>query len=104
MYPDLTVDLLLADTNVALFIERIDLAIRLGLLTDSTLIAQQLMQTRYFVCTSPQHFKQWGHSKILSDIENHNGLLFPLVGFHSRWRFRAIDRQESELRTNERPW
>jgi len=97
MYPDLTVDLLLTDTNVDLFTERIDLAIRLGLLADSTLIAQQLMQTHYFVCASPQYLKQKGHPKSPSDIENHDCLLFPLAGFRSRWRFKNSDQEENEV-------
>ncbi|KAM3098246.1 LysR substrate-binding domain-containing protein [Phormidesmis sp. 146-12] len=96
-YPDLTVDLFLTDTTVDLFTERIDLAIRLGLLTDSTLIAQQLMQTRYFVCASPQYLNQKGHPKIPSDIENHTCLLFPLAGFRSRWRFKNRDQEETEV-------
>jgi DNA-binding transcriptional LysR family regulator len=97
MYPDLTIDLVLTDANVDLFAERIDLAIRLGLLADSTSIAQQLIQTRYFICASPQYLKQWGHPKIPSDIEKHNCLLFPLAGFRSKWRFRNRDREESEV-------
>jgi DNA-binding transcriptional LysR family regulator len=97
MYPDLTVDLVLTDANVDLFAERIDLAIRLGLLADSTLIAQQLMQTRYFVCASSQYLKQSGYPQFPNDIENHNCLLFPLGGFRSKWKFRNADQQESEV-------
>lgn len=97
LYPDLTVDLFLTDANVDLFTERIDLAIRLGLLVDSTLIAQQLMQSRYFVCASPQYLKQWGHPKSPNGIKQHNCLLFPLTGFRSRWRFRDINGRESEV-------
>jgi DNA-binding transcriptional LysR family regulator len=97
MYPDLTVDLLLTDTMVDLFTERIDLAIRLGLLADSTLIAQQLMQTRYFVCASPQYLQQWGHPKLPGDIEDHNCLLFPLAGFRTQWRFRDQHQAEAEV-------
>ncbi|MBW4471548.1 MAG: LysR family transcriptional regulator [Stenomitos rutilans HA7619-LM2] len=97
MYPDLTVDLLLTDTNVDLFTERIDLAIRLGLLADSTLVAQQLMKTRYFVCASPQYLQQWGHPKNPGDIEQHHCLLFPLAGFRSRWRFKHSDQEETEV-------
>jgi DNA-binding transcriptional LysR family regulator len=97
MYPDLTIDLLLTDTNVDLFSERIDLAIRLGMLADSTLIAQQLMQTHYFVCASPQYLQQWGHPEKPSDIEQHHCLLFPLAGFRSRWRFKNRDREETEV-------
>jgi DNA-binding transcriptional LysR family regulator len=97
MYPDLTVDLLLTDTTVDLFTERIDLAIRLGLLADSTLIAQQLMKTHYFVCAGPQYLKQTGYPKTPSDIELHNCLLFPLAGFRSRWRFKNSNREETEV-------
>jgi DNA-binding transcriptional LysR family regulator len=97
LYPDLTVDLVLTDTTVDLFTERIDLAIRLGLLADSTLIAQRLMQTRYFVCASPQYLQQCGHPEKPSEIEQHNCLLFPLVGFRSKWRFRDTDQVESEV-------
>jgi DNA-binding transcriptional LysR family regulator len=97
MYPALTLDLVLTDVNIDLFTERIDLAIRLGLLADSTLIAQQLMQTRYFVCASPQYLKQWEHPEILGDIEKHNCLLFPLAGFRSKWRFRNRDQEECEV-------
>lgn len=97
MYPDITIDLLLIDRNIDLFTEHIDLAIRLGLLADSTLIAQQLIKTNYFVCASPQYLQQKGHPKIPSDIENHHCLLFPLPGFRSKWRFRNIDREDSEV-------
>ena len=77
MYPDLTVDLLLTDAVVDVFAERVDLAVRLGLLADSTLIAQQLMRTYYRVCASPNYLQRYGHPEHPSDIEAHNCLLFP---------------------------
>jgi DNA-binding transcriptional LysR family regulator len=97
MYPDLTVDLLLSDAVVDIFAERIDLAVRLGLLADSSLIAQQLMQTHYYVCASLQYLKQYGYPKKPNDIEQHNCLLFPLSGFRSRWIFRDKKGKESEV-------
>ncbi|WP_008311711.1 LysR family transcriptional regulator [Leptolyngbya sp. PCC 6406] len=97
IYPDLVIDLVLTDTNVDLFAEHIDLAIRLGLLADSTLIVQQLLQTRYSVCASPQYLKQSGYPQCPSDITNHNCLLFPLAGFRSKWKFRDIEQNESEI-------
>lgn len=90
-YPDLAVDLLLTDAVVDVFAERIDLAIRLGLLTDSTLVAQQLMRTRYRVCASPQYLQRCGQPQQPDDIEHHNSLLFPLPGFRSRWIFKNRD-------------
>ncbi|MEO1400658.1 MAG: LysR family transcriptional regulator [Cyanobacteria bacterium J06635_1] len=91
LYPDLTVDLLLTDTRVDLFSERIDLAVRLGLLADSTLIAQRLMQVCYRVCASSQYLQQSGHPQQPNDIEAHHCLLFPLPGFRTRWIFRDKD-------------
>ena len=87
-YPELTVDLLLTDSVVDLFTERIDVAIRLGQLTDSTLIIQKLMETRYSVCVSPDYLERFGTPKIPQDIEQHNCLLFPLSGFNTRWIFK----------------
>ncbi|MBE9014637.1 LysR family transcriptional regulator [Chroococcidiopsis sp. CCALA 051] len=97
MYPDLTVDLLLTDAIVDLLAERIDVAVRLGPLADSTLIAQQLMRTRYSVCASPDYLKRWGQPQKLSDVEQHNCLLFPLAGFRSRWIFMDKNGDKSEI-------
>ncbi|NEP12917.1 MAG: LysR family transcriptional regulator [Symploca sp. SIO2C1] len=97
MYPELTVDLLLTDAVVDLLAERIDVAIRLGLLADSTLIAQQLLRTYYRVCASPQYLQQCGYPQQPKDIQQHNCLLFPLPGFRSRWIFRNSKGITSEV-------
>lgn len=97
LYPELTLDLLLTDANVDFFAERIDLAIRLGLLADSSLIAQQLMRTYYSVCASPHYLQQCGPLEDPTDIANCNCLLFPLAGFRSKWKFRDRTGQESEV-------
>jgi DNA-binding transcriptional LysR family regulator len=47
-YPELTIELLLTDSVVDLLTERVDIAVRLGLLEDSTLIAQRLIKINYF--------------------------------------------------------
>jgi DNA-binding transcriptional LysR family regulator len=88
LYPDLTVNLLLTDTVVDLLAERIDLAVRLGPMADSTLIAQRLMPVHYRVCASPDYLQQWGQPQHPRDIEHHSCLLFPMAGFRNRWLFR----------------
>ena len=90
-------DLLLTDAVVDLLRERIDIAVRLGLLADSTLIAQQLMRTHYSVCASPSYLKQSEQLKQPLDLEHHNCLLFPLAGFRSRWIFRDINGDTREV-------
>lgn len=96
MYPDLCVDLLLTDYRLDLVTERVDLAIRLGKLKDSTLIAQKLMSTKYAVCASPDYLKQHGQLQHPEDITQHNCLLFPFAGFRSHWIFR--NRQKETIK------
>lgn len=88
LYPDLTVDLLLIDAVVDLLAERVDVAVRLGLLADSSLVAQQLMRTHYSVCASPDYLKRSPQLEQPMDIAQHHCLLFPLAGFRSRWIFK----------------
>jgi DNA-binding transcriptional LysR family regulator len=101
-YPDLTVDLLLTDTVVDLFSERIDVAVRLGKLPDSSLIAQQLIQTRYMVCASSKYLQRCQQPKNPKQLEQHNCLFFPLAGFRSKWIFRKSfgNTQEISVRGN----
>ena len=88
LYSDLTVDLLLTDKRVDLLTERIDLAIRLGKLQDSTLIAQRLMATKYSVCASPEYISRSQPIIQPRDITQHDCLLFPIAGFRSHWLFK----------------
>lgn len=97
LYPDLTVDLLLTDAVVDLLAEGMDVALRLGLLADSTLIAQKLMDTRYSACASPQYLQRFGQPLRPEDVAQHNCLLFPLSGFRSGWRFQDGDGRETEV-------
>lgn len=96
-YPQLRIDLVLTDAVVDLFAERIDVAVRLGLLPDSTLIAQRLMPVSYRVCASPGYLAQHGQPKLPSEISQHSCLLFPLAGFRSRWIFRDRESTVSEV-------
>jgi DNA-binding transcriptional LysR family regulator len=87
-YPELTIELLLTDSVVDLLTERVDLAVRLGLLEDSTLIAQRLIKTNYAVCASSQYLERKGEPNQPNNLDQHNCLLFPLAGFRSRWLFK----------------
>ena len=88
LYPELSIDLLLTDARLDLVTERVDLAVRLGQLEDSSLIAQKLMSMRYFVCGSPKYLATHSSIEQPQDITHHNCLLFPLAGYRTRWIFR----------------
>ncbi len=95
--PDLVVDLLLTDSIVDLLAERVDLAIRLGVLPDSAMVARRLKPTRYLVCASPDYLRTFGHPASPFDVAGHKCLVFPLPGFRSRWLFKDADGKVSEV-------
>ena len=97
MYRDLSVDLLLTDYRLDLVTEQVDLAVRLGKLKDSTLIARKLMSTKYAVYTSPDYLKQQGQLHHPENITQHNCLLFPFPGFRSHWIFRNRQQETIEI-------
>ena len=89
-YPKLSIDLVLTDQVVDLVSERIDVAVRLGRLPDSSLIAQKLADMPYIICASPDYLRRHGRPKRPADIMRHECLLFPIGGFRSHWTF--VDR------------
>lgn len=97
LHPGLTVDLMLTDAVVDLVAERVDVAVRLGILEDSTLIAQQLMRTSYRVCASAEYLRQSAPITSPTDLEHHNCLRFPLAGFQTRWIFKDKAGKLSEI-------
>lgn len=88
MYPDLTIDLWVTDSMLDLVAERVDVALRLGPMTDSSLIAQPLMPTRYRICASPAYLQQQGRPRTPAAVSDHECLLFPMPGYRTRWLFR----------------
>ena len=87
-YPDLTLDLVLTDTQVDLVNERIDAAIRLGRLPDSTFIAHRLLPARYAVVASPAYLEAHAPLTKPHDLTQHRCVVFPYSGYRDRWIFR----------------
>jgi len=87
-YPDLAIELMLTDNVLDLVAERVDLAVRIGTMRDSTLIAKRLMPLDYHVCSSPAYLKRAGRPTKPGDIENHDCLLLLVPGFRTSWKFK----------------
>lgn len=73
----------LSNNRVDLVDSDFDLAIRLGQLEDSSLIARKLTERSTYVCASPQYIKDFGAPHSLSELSRHNCLL----GTNDYWRF-----------------
>ena len=75
-YPDVSVDLILQHNYVDLVEERIDLAIRLGQLSVSSLIAKKLYAVEMVLCASPGYLAANGTPQRPRDLVKHNCLIY----------------------------
>lgn len=82
-YPELDVRLHLTNKTLDLVDEGYDLAIRLGKLNDSTMMAKRLASRRLFICVSPEYISAHGVPHSLSELGQHNCL----QGTQDYWRF-----------------
>jgi DNA-binding transcriptional LysR family regulator len=88
-YPEVTVRLSLNDRMVGLLDDHVDLALRIGELKDSRLIATRCGSTRRVVCGSPEYFSQHGTPKHPSDLSSHAAVIFDNVTSSNAWVFAA---------------
>jgi DNA-binding transcriptional LysR family regulator len=88
-YPDLAVDMSLDDRRVDLVEEGFDLAIRIGELPDSSLIARRLGPCRHVLCGAPGYFQRHGVPRTPEDLRDHNALIFQYQDSPREWHFRA---------------
>lgn len=89
-YPELSFELVLTDKLLDLVEERIDLAIRLGRLADSSMIAHRLCDNVEVVAASPEYLRRRRRPTTPADLEHHDCLPYPVPGYPPRWRFRAV--------------
>ena len=67
-YPDINVRMVLSDRNAHLIDDHIDLAVRLGTLPDSSMVATRVGFVRRVVCGSPSYFAAHGTPKTPADL------------------------------------
>ena len=89
LHPAVSFDLGLADRYVDLIEEGWDLAIRIGRLKDSSLVARRLAVCRTVVCAAPSYLKEHGTPQSLDDLARHNclGYTLPSAIGANRWTF-----------------
>ncbi|MCB8882982.1 LysR family transcriptional regulator [Acidisoma cellulosilytica] len=90
-HPQVDIDLDLNDRRVDLVSEGYDLAIRIGKLADSSLIARTLAPCRHVVCGSPAYLATRGTPLSPSDLaaQNHDCLVYSNRPASEQWRFRV---------------
>ncbi|MCE9684786.1 LysR family transcriptional regulator [Shewanella sp. AS16] len=82
-YPSIELSVDLTNRTVDLVEAGYDLAIRLGKLADSSLVAKPLSARTHYVCAAPAYLATYGEPHSLSELGRHNCL----IGNHNYWRF-----------------
>lgn len=101
-YPDINIDLLFDDEYVDLVKQGIDLAIRIGPLEDSTLIARKIGNSPRLVLASPDYLVKHGRPKKPSDLSKHDCLFFSLQKSPDLWYFNSIQQGDESVRVSGR--
>lgn len=91
LYSEIEVVSDLTNNRIDLLDGGFDLAIRLGQLEDSSLIAKKLDVRSNFVCASPEYINKFGEPHSLSELKHHNCLL----GTRDYWRFNEQGREKN---------
>jgi DNA-binding transcriptional LysR family regulator len=88
-HPEAQIELLANDRIVDLVEERIDLAIRVTRLKDSSLIAKRLAFAPICICAAPRYLAAYGKPERPEDLLHHNCLRYALVATRDEWRLQT---------------
>jgi DNA-binding transcriptional LysR family regulator len=89
-YPDVRVNLSLTDRFVDFYAEQIDVAVRMGPLSDSRLMSRKIADIEAVLSASPRYIEEFGIPKTAADLVHHRCIVFTAPG-RDRWPFRTAD-------------
>jgi len=89
-YPAIRLDVRLTDLQVDLVRDGVDVAVRIGKLRDSTLVARRVDQQGLVLCASPAYLAERGTPRRIEDLSAHAAVAFrmPTSGRDRAWQFR----------------
>lgn len=86
-YPALNVQLQLEDRFADIVLEGIDIAVRIGVPEDSSLVAIRIASVPRAFCASPSYLEQYGEPKTPSDLTGHNCLHYNHISMKEEWSY-----------------
>jgi DNA-binding transcriptional LysR family regulator len=87
LYPEVSIDLSLSDQKVELVGAGFDLALRIGTLEDSSLLARRLCGVRVLLVATPAYWDAHGRPSHPRDLEWHKALTYAYLQTPQVWRF-----------------
>jgi DNA-binding transcriptional LysR family regulator len=89
-YPEVTVRLILSDQVIDLVEAHVDVAIRIGRLPDSDLIARQVGQVRWVICAAPAYLARRGEPATPEALADHDCIAFEGLQNHRSWAIGGV--------------
>ncbi|MFG1427955.1 LysR family transcriptional regulator [Roseixanthobacter glucoisosaccharinicivorans] len=86
-YPDVTVRLVLVDSVIDLIESHVDVAVRIGRLPDSGLVARRVGEVRSVVCASPNYLARRGKPDSPAALADHDCIAFEGLQRYREWSF-----------------
>lgn len=86
-HPAIELNMDLNDRNINLVEEGFDMAVRIGELKDSTLVARRLGTVRLVTCASPKYLQQFGEPVHPEELHQHVGLQYSNITYKQQWRY-----------------
>ncbi len=86
-HPDLTTDWVLGDRPVDLVEEGVDLAVRIGQVTDQSLIARRIGGTRRLTLATSEYIAEYGTPEHPDDLKDHNCIVYTGLATRNEWHF-----------------
>ncbi|WP_133128804.1 LysR family transcriptional regulator [Legionella nagasakiensis] len=101
-YPNVALEVLFDDRRIDLMAENVDVAIRIGALDDSNLIARKLHHCPIVLCVSPQLLQQ--HEPLVhpKDLMNFPAIIYNKHGHEDYWRYISADGEKGSVKLNKR--
>lgn len=96
-HPDVELDFHFSDEQVDLVAKRLDVALRIASLADSSLLARRLCAVRILLVGSPAYFARYGRPLHPRELAEHRALLYSNAPGGQFWRFRHADEGEFAL-------
>lgn len=98
LHPNVEFDLDLNDRRVDLINDSFDLALRIGHLQDSSLIARKLFDSRSVISASPHYLSLHGEPRTPQDLEQHRCLVYSNLADPDKWVYRDADGKQKQLK------
>ena len=99
-FPRIELDIHVSGRLVDLVEEGIDVALRVGELEDSSLIARLLMPCGFHACASPEYLKKHGKPEHPRELETHNCLIYSQAPHPDNWLFRDDQGKSISIKVN----